>query len=86
MTKIVLPLAKLDIAQLPLDDVTVIWVELPTTLGAVTVTDSVVDPDPLTPEGTLVGDTVAVHAEFDVATVTEMVELGVTPVQENPHD
>ena len=86
VTKIVLPLANAVIAQLPLEDVTVIWVELPATLGAVTVTVKVVDPEPVDPDGTLVGATTAVHAGLEDAIETVIVELGVTPVQANPHD
>jgi hypothetical protein len=83
-TKVPLPLAKLDIAQAPLEAVTVTSVELEP-LGAVTVTVSVVDPVPV-PELTVVGPTDTVQAELEVAIPIEIEVLGVTPDQANDQD
>jgi hypothetical protein len=83
--KISLPLAKLEIAQLPLEVVTVISVELPP-LGAVTLTVRLVVPDPVGPALTVVGRTETVQAELEETILIAIEAPCVTPVQENDHD
>lgn len=54
--------------------------------GAVKVTVRVVDPDPVTPELTVVGATLTVQAGLDDTAEIEMELLGVTPVQLKPQE